>query len=105
MSLFFFDQKDEVIILNCSNTDKKTSDWPLDENGNQEKAVFLTHCSCADLEDKILRNMLEGFGIPSVAIYPSDGAFGKVILGISPNGADVYVPASYLSDAQALIGG
>lgn len=86
-------------------SNSNTSNWPIDESGNKEKAVFLTHSACTNLADKILRNMLEGFGIPSFEVYPGDGAFGKVILGISSAGADIYVPVSMLDDALALIGG
>lgn len=80
-------------------------DWPQDEKGRPEKAVFLTHCTCVNMEDKMLKNMLDAYGIPSIANLPENGAFSRVVLGISGSGADVYVPASRIDEAKALIGG
>ena len=47
-------------------------------------------------------NMLEAYGIPCLRIYPGDGSFGKLILGMSGQGVDIYVPSSLLEDAQTL---
>lgn len=82
-----------------------TKNWPVDEDGKPEKAVFLTHRSCLNMEDEMLRNMLEAYGIPSISNYPVDGSFGKVVLGMSATGTDIYVPESMVKDALALIGG
>lgn len=79
--------------------------WPLDAEGNPERSVFLAHCTSVNMEDKMMRNLLAGYGIPTVVNYPSDGAFSKVILGISGAGADLYVPESMAEDARSLIGG
>ena len=46
--------------------------------------------------------MLEAYGIPCLKIYPGDGSFGKLILGMSVQGVDIYVPQSLLEDARAL---
>lgn len=78
--------------------------WPK-PNGEPEAPVFLTHCSSTDLQDQLLLGMLEAYGIPSVTKYPNDGTFGKVVLGISGDGVDIYVPQSLLKDAKALTGG
>ena len=76
--------------------------WPKDGEGNPEEPVFLKHCSCVDLEDEMTINLLLSADIPSLRQY-SDGTFGKVILGMSGYGADIFVPASLLEDAQALL--
>jgi len=65
--------------------------------------VLLTHVSDASLEAEIIRGKLAAFGIPSEIRYPHEGGLGKVVLGASGFGADIYVPRSALEDARALI--
>jgi hypothetical protein len=79
--------------------------WPTDEKGRPEKAVFLIHCTCVNMEDKMVKNMLDAYGIPSIAGLPDNGAFSKVVLGISGAGADLYVPESMLEKARTLTKG
>lgn len=79
--------------------------WPKDSSGEFEEPVFLKHCSSTDLEDELLSNMLGAYGIPSVKSYPNDGRLGRVILGISGTGSDIFVPASMLEDAIELCKG
>lgn len=76
--------------------------WPKDENGELEKPQFLCRCISNDMTDMIRVNMLEAYGIPCLSLYPGDGSFGKVILGMSGSGVDIYVPQSMYSDAIAL---
>ena len=84
----------------------KTFDaWPKGTDGQPEEPALLVHCSPLDMEAAMIQSMLEAYGIPSVQQYPGDGAFGKVMLGVSGNGADIFVPKSLLDDAQALLKG
>ena len=84
----------------------KTFDaWPKAADGATEEPAFLVHCSPLDMEAAMIQSMLEAYGIPSIQQYPGDGAFGKVMLGVSGNGTDIYVPQSLLADAQALLKG
>lgn len=76
--------------------------WPRDEHGEPEEPVFLCHCKNIDFEDSIRINMLETYGIPCLRVYPGDGSFGSLILGVSGQGAHIYVPKSLLNDAKAL---
>lgn len=78
--------------------------WPK-KNGEAEPPVFLRHCSTTNMEDELLINMLKAYGIPSVRLYPQNGSFGKIILGMSADGADIYVPESMLDEAISLVGG
>lgn len=79
-----------------------TERWPKDENGELEKPEFLCRCISNDMTDMIRVNMLEAYGIPCLTVYPGDGSFGKVVLGMSGHGVDIYVPQSLYSDAKAL---
>jgi len=79
--------------------------WPKDSDGNPEKAVLLCHCDTLNMQDELKINMLEAYGIPVLRGYPGDGSFGKLILGISGNGADLHVPESMLEDALELCKG
>ena len=55
------------------------------------------------MQDELLVNMLEAYGIPVIKNYPGDGEFGKVILGMSGLGTDLFVPESMYEDAVNLI--
>lgn len=79
-------------------------DWPKID-GEPEEPVFLKHCTSVDMEDEMLINMLLAYGIPAIKLYPGSGGFGKVVLGMSGEGADIYVPASVHDDAVSLLEG
>ena len=79
-----------------------TDRWPKDENGQFEEPAFLCNCKCLDMGDTLKINMLEAYGIPCVTKYPGDGGFGKLVLGMSGQGTDIYVPKSLLEDALEL---
>ena len=77
--------------------------WPVNEAGEPEKAEFLCNVMPLDLNDEILVNLLESYGIPCICTYPGDGAFAKVVMGMSGEGTDILVPACMLDEAKALI--
>ena len=82
---------------------KQLSDrWPKTAQGEPEMPALLCNCKSLDLGDELRINMLEAYGIPCLKIYPGDGRFGKLILGMSGQGVDIYVPQSLLEDARAL---
>ncbi len=84
----------------------KTYDaWPRTGTGEPVEAAFLTHCGPLDLEAEMVQSMLESFGIPSLRRAPGDGAFGELILGMSGNGIDIYVPRPRLDEARELLEG
>ena len=76
--------------------------WPKDASGAPEKAVLLCNCRSQDLNDELMINMLESYGIPCLRDYPGDGSFGKVVLGMSGLGTDIYGPESRLEEARKL---
>lgn len=79
--------------------------WPKDGEGRAEESAFLCTCSDTDLSADLTINMLEAYEIPCLCDYPGDGAFGRVIMGASGTGVDIYVPKSMLEVAQKLIEG
>ena len=79
--------------------------WPRTADGQTEEPAFLIHCSPLDLEADMIQSMLESYNIPSIRRLPGDGAFGQVILGMSGNGVELYVPQSRLDEAKALLEG
>ncbi len=79
--------------------------WPKDENGEPEAPVFLRAEKNLDMSDEMLVNMLEAYGIPCLRTYPGDGAFGRVVLGASGWGVNIYVPESLYEDAKELTEG
>ena len=77
--------------------------WPRDSVGQPEEPVFLCSCTCADMSDRLLVNMLSAYGIPCLCTDRGDGNFGRVMLGMSGEGVDIYVPKSKYTDAKTLI--
>ena len=73
-----------------------------DENGEPVEPVFLTHCKCLDINDEMIVNLLEAYGIPCIRLYPNDGDFGRLILGTSGTGVEIYVPKTMYEDAVNL---
>lgn len=76
--------------------------WPKNEAGEPEEAAFLCNLMGLDLKDNIRINMLEAYGIPCFCTYPGDGTFAKIVLGMSGEGTNIFVPASRLEEARAL---
>ena len=77
--------------------------WPLTENGEKEKAVCLTGAEDTLGDADVKLSMLTAYGIPCFKYYAKEGGAGKVINGFSGFGADIYVPASRLEEAKALL--
>ena len=78
--------------------------WPRRENGEPEEPAYLCLRSCNDLADQLTVNMLKAYGIPCLCMERAEGSLGRVVLGISGYGVEIYVPSSLLEDAKALIG-
>lgn len=79
--------------------------WPYNDEREPVKPRFLKHCSSVDMDDQLFVNMLEAYGIPSVSQYPQNGQLGKIYLGISGNGTDIFVPETMYELAIELISG
>ena len=77
--------------------------WPRDAQGEIIPPKFLTHCTSRDIEDVMLVNYLQSYGIPAAVLHPGDGAFGKVVLGISGTGSSIYVPETMYEEAKELM--
>jgi hypothetical protein len=84
---------------------KMAERWPKDEQGNFVEAAYLTTCTQLDLGDAIVTGMLDSFDIPYVKKYPHYGGFGNLMLGISAEGVDIFVPATMLEDAKNILEG
>ena len=76
--------------------------WPQGENGEPQRPRYLCHCSCVDMSDRLLVNMLEAYGIPCLCVDPGNGGFARVVMGMSGQGVDIYVPENLYDDAVAL---
>jgi len=79
------------------------SRWPRDEAGELEPPVYLCHCTGLDMDDAMLISRMESYGIPCLRQYPNNGEFGKLILGLSGTGVDIFVPAGVWADACELL--
>ena len=77
--------------------------WPKDEAGEPEPPVYLCHCGPLDMEETLTVARMESYGIPCLRQYPNNGDFGRLIIGVSGPGADIFVPASLWADACELL--
>ncbi len=82
---------------------RSLENWPRLDSGEPVPPVKLAHCGSNDMEDVMLVNMLSAYGIPAIRVYPGDGVFGKIVLGMSGTGADILVPENMYEDAKALM--
>lgn len=83
--------------------DQAAPPWPKNAAGQPEKAVLLTRMSDIGSEAELTISMLRAFGVPVTRRYAGDGQLGRVILGFSGFGTELYVPESMLSLAQDLM--
>ncbi len=79
--------------------------WPKDGQGAYVPAAKLTGCSQLDMGEAIINSLLDSCGIPHFTRYPHYGGFGNLMLGVSAEGVDVYVPETMLEDAKNIIEG
>ena len=77
--------------------------WPNTDEGKPVPPAFLTHLRATDMEGQIAISLLESAEIPVVTQYPNNGSFGRVVLGFSGTGIDLYVPETVLEEAKALM--
>lgn len=82
---------------------KKELNWPLNDKGEKEQAVLLTHTADEKAEVELLISMLAAYDIPAFPYYDKEGAAGRVISGFSGFGADIFVPQSMLEDAKSIM--
>ncbi|MCL2367725.1 MAG: hypothetical protein FWC72_01910 [Oscillospiraceae bacterium] len=84
---------------------KEGPPWPKNDAGEPVAPAYLAHLRAVDMEGQIVVTMLESADIPVVTQYPNGGSFGRVILGFSGTGIDVYVPETMLADAKEMLSG
>ncbi len=77
--------------------------WPLDAQGQDEKAVLLQQTFDSAADSDLIISLLAAYSIPCFKYYDLDGGAGKVINGFSGYGTSLYVPASLLEEAQAIL--
>ena len=77
--------------------------WPKGENGEPETPKFLTKVNGTQLDYEMTARMLEAFGVPTLRSLSSLGRLGRLVLGFSGTGTDIYVPESRYEEAKALL--
>jgi len=80
--------------------DRLSERWPKNENGEEVAPAFFEHVGGSELDIEMAANLLEAYGIPVLRRPVLDGDLGKVILGYSGPGVDLYVPETMLEDAR-----
>ncbi|MGE4484652.1 MAG: hypothetical protein AB7C97_06015 [Oscillospiraceae bacterium] len=87
------------------NFGKMQENWPKNLDGSPVKPVFLEFLGEVDMAAELDLNLLAAYDIPFVCMYPNNGEFGKIILGMSGTGVEIYVPETLLEDAQNIMSG
>ena len=64
-----------------------TPDWPIDAQGEKEKAVLLTSTFDSTADADMLISLLAAYRIPCFKYFDYEGGAGKVINGFSGYGA------------------
>jgi len=77
--------------------------WPKDELGEHVPPVYLMRASSVDMADIMTIGLLEAYEIPVIKMLPNNGALGKVVLGMSGSGIDIYVPETMYFEAKAIL--
>ena len=77
--------------------------WPENDDGEPIPPAFLVRIHGGPLDTELTLNLLEAYGIAYVCEYPNNGLFGKLILGFSSAGIEVFVPETLLEDAQNIL--
>lgn len=67
----------------------------------EEIALLMTANN--DIQANIVESLLKVYGIPLSRKYKGNDTFGKIILGLTVNGIDLYVPKSALEEAMGII--
>ena len=65
--------------------------------------MYLCHCRPLDMEEALTVARMESYGIPCLRQYPNNGELGRLIIGVSGTGTDIFVPASLWADACQLL--
>ena len=94
---------DEVKITWGKTENDLLQRWPKSADGTPEEPALLTVAMDTNAETDMLCAMLRSYEIPTVRRYDGEGALGHIVLGTAGSGTAIYVPASLLEDAQALI--
>ena len=89
--------------MNWSIWKSKKLPWPDNEAGEPVPPAFLKCVYGGPLDTELTINLLEAYGIPHVTEYPRNGLIGKLFMGQSSSGVEVYVPETLLEDAQNII--
>lgn len=78
-------------------------EWPVGPDGRPEKEVLLETAPDYQSYAGLTVARLEAYRIPVLSRYSAKGELGKIIGGFSSCGVKLYVPASRLEEAKALL--
>ena len=72
-----------------------------DAEGTAGAALLMTVKD--ELQANIIESLLKVYGIPMRRVFKGNDVFGKIVMGLTVNGIDIYVPSSALLEARGLI--
>ncbi len=84
---------------------KLADKWPRRADGEFVTPAKLISCTQLDMGDAIVESLLDAGEIPHFKRYPHYGGFGNLMLGMSAEGVDIFVPETMLEDARNLLEG
>lgn len=84
-------------------SDELLKQWPQGPDGEPEQAELLELAGDFAAYGGLTCSLLESFGIPYLTKRSGQGQIGFLYGGFSPEGVKLYVPASRLEEARALL--
>lgn len=92
----------EAVEAEWGKTGEGDPAWP-ETDGVPEEPALLTTATNIGSDGTMLSALLRAFGVPVMEHYPQNGIFGKILLGFSAFGVELYVPKSRLELARSLM--
>ncbi|MDF2593601.1 MAG: HAD-superfamily hydrolase, subfamily variant 1 [Clostridia bacterium] len=74
----------------------------LSEDAESAEAALLMTVK-DELQANIIESLLKVYEIPMRRVFKGNDVFGKIVMGLTVNGIDLYVPSSALLEARGLI--
>ncbi|OGO76687.1 MAG: hypothetical protein A2Y23_10860 [Clostridiales bacterium GWB2_37_7] len=92
-------------IMSCPMCQTKLLEQLQEEKSEKEGTVGTALLLTAkdEIQANIVESLLKAYGIPLSRKYKGNDTFGKIVLGLTVNGIDLYVPKSAFEEAKGII--
>lgn len=93
---------EDVMVCPACNCDlQEPTEGQLGDAEPEETALLMT--AKDELQANIVESLLDAYDIPLRRAYKGNDSFGRVFMGLTVNGIDLFVPKSKLEEAAGII--